>query len=80
MGKCYVYAYRVDDELWIIGKGHGRRDQKHLARARRCAKGLPTHRIYGWQRELADRIKAGRRSSSSGSLTNLMRVTRLSVS
>ena len=35
------------------------RDQKHLARARRCAKDLPMHRIYGWQRELADRLKAG---------------------
>jgi hypothetical protein len=57
--SCYIYAYRVDGELWIIGKGHGRRNQKHLARARRCAKGLPMHRIYGWQRELADRLNAG---------------------
>ena len=57
--RCYVYAYRVDGELWIIGKGHGRRDKKHLTRARRCAKGLAMHRIYGWQRELADCLNAG---------------------
>ena len=49
----YVYAYYVDESLRIVGKGTVRRDRKHLARANRAAKGLPLHRLYQWQADLA---------------------------
>ncbi len=55
----YVYAYYVDEALWIVGKGTGRRDRKHLARAKRAAKGLPLHRLYQWQADLAVAISNG---------------------
>jgi hypothetical protein len=55
----YVYACYVDEALWIVGKGTGRRDRKHLARAKRAAKGLPLHRLYRWQADLAVAISNG---------------------
>jgi hypothetical protein len=63
MNSFYVYGYWVDGDLWIIGKGSGGRDRKHFARANRYAKGLPLHRIYGWQRELGEAIRRGAKVS-----------------
>jgi len=58
--RCYVYAYYVDNELWIIGKGSGNADQRHLrlAHAYNAGTRTPDH-MLAWQIELADAIKAG---------------------
>ena len=56
---AHVYSITVAGCLWYIGKGTGKRAEKHLRRAKRFNKGLPMHRISPWQIELAGALAAG---------------------
>jgi len=57
--RCYVYAYYVNGELWLVGKGSAKRDQVHLAHAQGCIEGRRLRRTFKWHFDLADAIEAG---------------------